>query len=236
MTAKPYGLYCPTSKACEVLMPRWTMQILGELWGGSSRFNDIRRGLPGISPTLLAKRLKEMQESGLVERVEDRAAGTIDYFRTDKAAELDEVIVSLAKWAQKHIKAEVALEDRNADLLMWNVRRQIDVSKLPPQRNVMRFNFSDATSPASIYWVICKPGETVELCASDPGFEVDLFVETSVEIFTAVYLGRHPYDRAIDNGTIFLSGDARLIRTFRQWMIFSMHSGYQEVAKLASAG
>ena len=67
-------------------MPRWTIQILGELWGGASRFNEIKRGLPGISPTLLTKRLKEMQDQGLLERVEDKATGAIDYFRTDKAA------------------------------------------------------------------------------------------------------------------------------------------------------
>ena len=82
MTSRPFGLYCPTSKASEVLMPRWTIQILGELWDGSTRFNGIRRGLPGISPTLLARRLREMQDNGLVERVEDPATGSIDHIRT----------------------------------------------------------------------------------------------------------------------------------------------------------
>ena len=232
MPTKPYGLYCPTSKACEVLMPRWTIQILGELWGGSSRFNDIRRGLPGISPTLLSRRLKEMQEAGLVERVEDRATGSIDYFRTDKAAELDSVLVELAKWAQKHIRAEIALEDRDADLLMWNIRRQVVPSELPQQRCVMRFNFSDATSPASTYWLICKPGEAIELCASDPGFDVDLYVETSVEVFTGIYLGRRSFERDLGDGLLFLSGDQRLIRTFRQWLAFSMHSGYEAISRV----
>lgn len=231
MPMKPYGLYCPTSKACEVLMPRWTIQILGELWGGSSRFNDIRRGLPGISPTLLSRRLKEMQDSGLLERVEDPATGAIDYFRTDKAAELDGVLIELAKWAQKHIRAEIALEDRDADLLMWNIRRQIVASQLPPRRNVMRFNFSDATSPASTYWVISRPGEEIELCASDPGFDVDLYVETSVAVFTGIYLGRRSFERDINDGLLFLSGDQRLIRTFRQWLAFSMHSQYSAISQ-----
>ncbi len=213
-------------------MPRWTIQILGELWGGSSRFNEIKRGLPGISPTLLTKRLKEMQNQGLLERVEDKATGSIDYFRTEKAAELDHILIELAKWAQKHVQAEIALEDRDADLLMWNIRRQIDVSKLPARRNVVRFNFSDATSPASTYWVITKPGEDVELCASDPGFDVDLFVETSVRVFTGVYLGRMSYERELDNGTLFLSGDQRLARTLRDWLVFSGHKDYDHIAKL----
>lgn len=161
MSAKPYGLFCPTSKACEVLNPRWTIQILGELWGGSTRFNEIRRGLPGISPTLLARRLKEMQDNGLVERVEDPASGNIDYIRTDKAAELDGVLQDLARWAQRHIKAEIALEDRDADVLMWTLWRRIVVDELPNQRVVVRFNFSDATSPATTYWLIAKPNEPV---------------------------------------------------------------------------
>ncbi|WP_299193066.1 helix-turn-helix domain-containing protein [uncultured Litoreibacter sp.] len=232
MTTKPYGLYCPTSKACEVLMPRWTIQILGELWGGSSRFNEIRRGLPGISPTLLTKRLKEMQENGLLERVEDPATGKIDYIRTDKAAELDTVLTELAKWAQCHIKAEIALEDRDADLLMWNVRRQVDLDELPTRQNVMRFNFTDATSPASTYWLIAKPGETVELCASDPGFDVDLYIETEVTVMTGFYLGRRSFERAVEDGSFFMSGDQRLIKTFRKWFKFSMHSQTDGIAQV----
>lgn len=235
MTTKPYGLYCPTSKACEVLMPRWTIQILGELWGGSTRFNEIKRGLPGISPTLLTRRLKEMQENGLLERVEDQATGNIDYIRTDKAAELDTVLTELAKWAQRHIKAEIALEDRDADLLMWNVRRQINLDELPPKQCVMRFNFSDATSPASTYWLITKPGETVELCASDPGFDVDLYIETEVTVMTGFYLGRRSFERAVEDKSFFMSGDPRLIKTFRKWFVFSMHSHTEGIAQVDDA-
>lgn len=230
MTTKPFGLYCPTSKACEVLLPRWTIQILGELWGGSTRFNEIKRGLPGISPTLLAKRLKEMQENGLLERVEDAATGNIDYIRTDKAAELDPILKGLATWAQRHIKAEIALEDRDADLLMWNIRRQVAVEELPPKRVVVRFNFSDATSPASTYWLISKPGETVEICASDPGFDVDLYVETEVRVMTGVYLGRRSFERDVEDGLLFMTGDQRLIRTFRRWLKFSIHSDAENIA------
>jgi DNA-binding HxlR family transcriptional regulator len=213
-------------------MPRWTIQILGELWGGSTRFNEIKRGLPGISPTLLAKRLKELQENELLERVEDQASGSIDYIRTEKAAELDSILAGLAEWAQHHIKAEIALEDRDADLLMWNMRRQIDLDELPAKQNVMRFNFSDATSPASTYWLIAKPGETVELCASDPGFDVDLYIETEVTVMTGFYLGRRSFESALADETFFMSGDQRLIKTFRKWLKFSMRSRADDIAQI----
>lgn len=230
MARKPYGLFCPTSKACEVLNPRWTIQILGELWGGSTRFNEIRRGLPGISPTLLAKRLKEMQGHGLIERVEDPASGRIDYTRTDKAAELDQILQGLARWAQRHIEAEVALEDRDADVLMWTLQRRIVVDELPRRRIVVRFNFSDATSPASTYWLISRPDTPVELCASDPGFDVDLYIETGVSTLTGIYLGRSRFEREIDKGRFFMSGDARLSRTIGRWLRTSIYADVEGIA------
>jgi len=230
MASKPYGLFCPTSKACEVLNPRWTIQILGELWGGSTRFNEIKRGLPGISPTLLANRLKEMQENGLIDRLEDPATGNINYLRTDRAAELDEILQGLARWAQRHIEADIALEDRDADVLMWTLQRRIIVDELPQRRVVMRYNFSDATSPASTYWLISKPREPIELCASDPGFDVDLYIETAVEVMAGIYLGRLTLDREIEEGRFFMSGEARLIKTIKRWLKVSMYADTEGIA------
>jgi DNA-binding HxlR family transcriptional regulator len=230
--SKPYGLFCPTSKACEVLNPRWTIQILGELWAGSTRFNDIRRGLPGISPTLLTRRLKEMQENGLVERVEDRASGAIDYVRTEKAAELDPILQGLARWAQRHIAAEIALEDRDADVLMWTLQKRIVAEELPQRRIVIRFNFSDATSPASTYWLLVVPNSPVELCASDPGFDVDLYVETAVSALTGIYLGRSTIDRESDRGRFFMAGDAMLEKTIPKWFKISMYADVADIARV----
>ena len=92
MTAKSYNLFCPLAMACEIVEPRWTLLILAEMASGSTRFNEIRRGVPGISPTLLSKRLKEMEAQGLVERLEDHARGTVDYLRTPLAVELEPAI------------------------------------------------------------------------------------------------------------------------------------------------
>lgn len=234
MTKKPFGLYCPTSKASEVLMPRWTIQILGELWEGSTRFNEIRRGLPGISPTLLTRRLKELQENGLVERIEDTAAGTIDYIRTEKATELDPILESMARWAQRHIEADIALEERNADVLMWNLRRRINVDYLPRHRNVIRFNFPDSAPPSSTFWMITKPGEPVELCVHDPGFDVDLYIETEVPILTGIYLGRRKLDREIESGRFFMSGEPRLSKTINRWLELSRHSRIDGIKVAAS--
>ena len=114
MSDKPYGLFCPIAKACEVLEPRWTMPILAEMSCGTTRFNELRRGMPRISPTLLSKRLKEMEEQGLVERIIDKGSGTVDYVRTPRALELHPILVALGHWAQRNIDAEAALCDRDA--------------------------------------------------------------------------------------------------------------------------
>jgi DNA-binding HxlR family transcriptional regulator len=197
------------------------------------RFNEIKRGLPGIPPTLLIKRLKEMQVNGLLERVEERATGNIDYIRTEKAAELDPILQGLAKWPQRHIKAEIALEDHDADVLMWTLQGRIIVKELPQRRNVVRFNFADATSPASTYWFIWKPGDTVELCASDPGFDVDLYIETEVAVMTGIYLGRKAFAREIDSECFFMSGDQRLAKTIQRWLKLSVYADVEGISKTA---
>ncbi|MEQ1715409.1 MAG: helix-turn-helix domain-containing protein, partial [Hyphomicrobium sp.] len=126
-----YNSFCPVAKACEVLAPRWTLLILCELWHGSTRFNEIRRGVPGISPTLLSKRLKEMEKNGLIQRIQDRGSGEVGYTTTPMVDELQPTVHSLGKWAHRSIDTEITLENLDVRLLMWNVRRRINAEALP---------------------------------------------------------------------------------------------------------
>jgi DNA-binding HxlR family transcriptional regulator len=176
MTRRPYGLLCPISLACEILEPRWTIQILSELWNGSTRFNDIRKGVGNVSSALLSRRLKELEALGLVERVEDTATGSIDYFRTEKAIKLEPAMNALAEWAQCNIDAETALSGADASTIMWAVRRMIDLEELPRRRAVIRFHFRDDPPPKyPHFWFVVEPGVNLpELCSLDPGREVDL--------------------------------------------------------------
>ena len=218
MTHKRYGMICPITKACELLEPRWTIPILTEIWGGASRFNDIRRGVGGISSALLSRRLKELQEKGLIERIEDRAAGTVDYLRTDMAIALEPALDALAVWAQKYISAEVAAGENDASTLMWSMRRYVDPGELPNRRVVMRFHFTDVRECDETYWIVAQPGSEIEVCTDVPGFDIDLFVETTVGALSAIILGRSDIARESDRGSFFLSGDARLIRTIDRWL------------------
>lgn len=229
MPQNSYGRLCPITHACDVLGPRWTIPVLCELWAGSTRFNDIRRGVGAISPGLLSKRLKELEAAGLVERIEDKATGAVDYVRTARAIELEPALDALAAWAQRNIDAEIALSDTNLSTLMWKMRRWIDTGELPRRRVVIRFYFNDGNLPNDTYWLVTEPGVLPELCTSIPGLDVDLFVETSVVSLAGIFIGRTTIAREIERGSLFLSGDARLARTMDRWL----HVGYGDIDGIA---
>ncbi|SMX25848.1 winged helix-turn-helix transcriptional regulator [Boseongicola aestuarii] len=230
MVRKGYGIYCPTSKACEVLEPRWTIQILCELWDGNTRFNEIRRALPGLSPPLLSKRLKELEAEGMIERVENRALGTVDYFRTEKAIELETVFDEMARWAQRHVDADIALSDRDAGMLMWKLRRRIDTKQMLEGRNVVRFHFPDSSGKHDTYWFVAEHGSDVDLCIHDPRHDPDLYVECEVGVLTGIYMGRRSLSRDLDDGKLFLSGDTRLVKNFTKWLPPSVYADVEGIA------
>lgn len=230
MSNKPYGMICPITLACDLLQPRWTIPILSEMWSGSRRFNDIRRGVGSISTALLSKRLKEMQENGLINRIEDEATGNIDYVRTEMAIALEPSLNSLATWAQRFIEAELAVCRTMLPALMGKLRRSLVVSELPNQRAVMRFSFSDANLEYDTYWLIAQPEKEVELCTAVPGFDADLFVETSLESLSGILLARTTVAQELDRGRLFLSGDAKIAKTMSKWL---PKSDYAEVKGIA---
>lgn len=235
MTRRPYGLICPISLACGILEPRWTIQILTELWNGSTRFNDIRKGVGNISTALLSRRLKEMEALGLIERVEDKATGTIDYVRTEKAINLEPAMNALAEWAQCNIEAGIALSGADASNIMWVMRRMIVLDELPRRRAVIRFHFRDDPPPKyPHYWLVVEPGAaSPELCSRDPGREVDLYVETGVVALGAIIEGRSSIEREKERGGLFLSGDPGLARSMDRWLRTSAYAAFEGINQLS---
>lgn len=232
MPRKRYGAICPISHACKILEPRWTIHIMTEMWAGSTRFNEIRRGVGNISPGLLSRRLKELEIAGMLERVEDSATGTVDYFRTQKAIELEPALNALGVWAQQNIAAEIALCDTDVSALMWKLRRDIHGEHLPDRRVIMRFHFSDADLTRDTFWILFYPGGQRDLCVTSPGLDVDLYIETDLVSFGGILTGRTTMARELEDGTLFLSGDARLIRSMKDWLPYSVYIGVEGIAPL----
>jgi DNA-binding HxlR family transcriptional regulator len=225
MSTEGYNNFCPIAKACEVLEPRWTMLILCEMWFGSQRFNDIRRGVLGMSPTLLSKRLKEMQQRGLITRAVDKVSGEITYQTTPITEDLRPIVEALGLWAHRNIDAAVTLEKLDARLLMWNMRRRIDCSVLPAgRRTVVQITYPELPEDQRCYWLIARPGAAVDLCSVEPGFEVDLYITADLRAMTAAWMGHSTLAAEITRGKIVLDGSTFLIRSIERWMVRSMYA------------
>jgi len=201
--------------ACEVLSSRWTILVLYEMLHGSTRFNEIRRGVPRMSPTLLSKRLKELEEAGLLERIK---TGKAEYQLTASGKELAPIIESLGHWATRWIDSECTLANLDAQLLMWNMRRKIDPKPLPKRRVVVEFIYPELPSDRSRYWLIVSPWEGADLCSIDPGFDVDLYISADLKAMTSAWMGMSKMQDEIDAGRITLTGARTMIDTISRWM------------------
>lgn len=225
MSNDGYNQFCPVAKACEVLEPRWTLLLLSEMWSGSCRFNEIRRGVPGMSPTLMSKRLREMEERGLITRTENSATGDINYKTTRIADELEPIVHALGEWAHRNIDADVTLENLDARLLMWNMRRKINAAALPTgRRSVIRFIYPELPNPEQSYWLLARPGMPVDLCLTDPGHDVDLFVTAQLKAMTSAWIGFSTFEAEIASERISLIGDPALVANLGSWMVRSSYA------------
>lgn len=235
MKSKPYGIVCPITHACEVLEPRWTIPIISEMWGGSTRFNDIRRGVGNISPALLSKRLKELEAHGLIERLEDPATGQVDYIRTQRAIDLEPALDALGKWAQCNLEARTALADTDVSNLMWKMRNLIHQEALPNRQTVIQFHFNDPELDYDTYWALIRPGMPIEICSTIPGFDIDLYIETDRISLSSILLSRTTIARELESGRLFLSGDALLAKTIGNWLYQRTKEDINEVQQLEAS-
>ena len=224
MARDSYNQFCPVAKACEVLEPRWTLLLLCEMWAGSTRFNEIRRGVPGMSPSLMSKRLREMEEHGLIVRTE-KSTGDINYTTTKIADELEAIVHALGEWAHRNVDAEVTLENLDARLLMWNIRRKIDPDALPrSRRTVIEFTYPELPKEERSYWLIAKSGMPIDLCSVDPGYDVDLFVSADLKAMTSSWMGLSSLKTEIAQGSISLIGDPVLAASVDSWLTRSSYA------------
>lgn len=169
-----YGQFCPVAKTAEIMTTRWTPLILRELICGSIRFNEIHRGVPLMSRGLLAQRLKELEAVSVIERTEKPGVRGGEYRLTEAGEQLKPIVVAMGLWGLRWV--EIALESKewDAGVLMWDVRRRIDISALPRGRTVIGFTFADAPAEMRVWWLVVANGE-VDLCQRDPGYRVDLY-------------------------------------------------------------
>ncbi|MGX5848822.1 winged helix-turn-helix transcriptional regulator [Mesorhizobium sp. PL10] len=217
MTQAGYKQFCPLSMAAELLCTRWTMVLLRELVAGSTRFNDLRRGVPKMSPTLLSQRLKELEAGGIVERTEIATEkGVFEYRLTEAGKDLRPVVEAMGFWGQKWVEARLSLKNLDPSLLMWDMRRNLNPSPLPGGRTVIQFLYHDLPASKRSWWLIVEKRGDVDLCWYDPGFDVDLYVSTDLCTMTSIWMGLTTVHKERDK--ISLTGDLDIAGKMQTWL------------------
>lgn len=211
-----YGQFCPVSMAAELVCTRWTALILREFLCGSTRFNDLRRGLPRMSPALLSKRLKELEEAGIIASV-DLVGGGSEYRLTPMGRDLEPLIIGLGNWGHRWIESRISLKNLDPSLLMWDMRRHLRPAPLPSRRCTIQFLYPELAEGDRAWWLVVEGGE-VDLCKIDPGYEVDIIVTGSLRSMTAVWMGIATLKDERQAGRLAIDGDRILARTIDRWL------------------
>ena len=228
--ASRYGQFCPVAKAAEIVAERWTPLVLRELLCGSRRFNDIHRGVPLMSKSLLSKRLKELEQAGLVEHrtaTDDPFPG---YYLTTAGEALRPIIEALGVWGHQYVRTNFEHDDLDPSLLMWDMRRNVTPDMLPAGRTVIEFQFPEQPANQRLWWLLKEPGSAeLDLCLHHPGYDVDLYVSSSLKTLTRIWLGDSESIAALRAGELQLSGRSELVQGFHRWAALSMFASVKPV-------
>jgi DNA-binding HxlR family transcriptional regulator len=209
-----YGQFCPVAKAMELLDERWTMLVVRELLLGGRHFNDLRRGLPKMSPTLLSKRLQTLTRAGVVQRTE--VDGRTSYTLTECGRELNEVVQALSVWGVRWI-GELGDKDLDPHLLMWDIRRNVAVDDWPPARTVLAFRLSGVPAKTSSWWLMVSDGKA-DICDFDPGYDVAAVVSTDLLTLTQIWRGDVSWKRTLVDGSVKIDGPSDVRRAVPRWL------------------
>ena len=212
-----YGQICPVSKAAELLGERWTLLIIRELVLGTTRFNDFQRALSQISPTLLTKRLNQLEEAGLVVRKAMPNQRRIEYHPTAASKELKPIILGLGEWGMRWARGQMNDEELDVEMLMYDLQRRIDADQLPGGRTVIKFLFH-ALPKFGHWWIVIEADGTRVLCVHNPQLPVDIELITDLRTMSHVWAGDMDIRMAKETGRLELKGDPVLIRTISSWL------------------
>ena len=225
MTA--YGQFCPVAKATEIVGEKWTLLILRELLMGTHRFNDFQRSMSRISPTVLTKRLKLLEDKGIVTRKRISGQKGHEYRLTPMGRELEPLVEQLAVWGQRWARGQMSDDELDVELLMWDIQRRIDTGNLPDGETVIAFMFSDLDKYKN--WWLVIDGEDVDLCTEDAGKDIDLYLASDLRTMIEVWQGDTPLRDALGVERILATGATRLRRTLPDWFALCCYAGVKSM-------
>lgn len=210
-----YGQFCTVARGAEVFCERWTPLVIRELLCGSRRFNDLRRGVPRMSTSLLAQRLRHLEELGIVRR---SAAGKVwEYNLTDAGEALRPIVMALGHWGARWIGGGLRDNELDAGLLLWDMRRSIRAAELPTGAVTIHFRFRDARDGEKVWWLIVKDG-VADLCREDPGHDPTLVVDCSLRALTEIWTGERTPQEVMSSRDLRVDGSPRDAQSLWRWL------------------
>jgi DNA-binding HxlR family transcriptional regulator len=214
-----YGQYCPMAHALEIIGERWTLLIIRDMMSGTKHFNDLERGLPGVSRGLLSERLQMLQRTGVVEkRTTLSGRHTTEYHLTEAGCALLGVVEAVAVWGAAYAFADPLPRELNSGLLIWWMYRGLRFENLPAERTVVQFDFHGEERAS--YWLVLECTDA-DLCLTDPGYGVDLWVSADLAAFFKVWAGRLTYQEALESNSVKIDGVPKYQRAFPSWLAWS---------------
>lgn len=217
---RSYAQYCPISRALDVLGERWTLMILRDMLVGARRFNEIARGLPGISRALLSRRLRQLEAAELIRRADD------GYELTQAGQDLRPLVFGLAEWGARYAFGDPRPEELDPELLMWWMHERIDTSDIDRRAVVM----VDMTDYRRLFWLVLEPGDA-SVCFTDPGFEVDAVLKARLAELYKMWNGQTDLLAAMRDGTIELQGARWIVRGLPKWLQLSPIAAFVREAR-----
>jgi hypothetical protein len=169
-----------------------------------------------MSPTLLSKRLKELERAGII-ATRTSPTGNAEYHMTEAGEDLRPVIMNLGIWGQRWVESQVTLKNLDPSLLMWDMRRWLDPTPMPPRRYTIKFEYSDLPENRRYWWLVVE-GRDVDLCGVDPGHEVDLYVRCPLRVMTAIWMGLATVEVEAAAGRLEIDGDPAIVKSMQTWL------------------
>jgi DNA-binding HxlR family transcriptional regulator len=231
MTIASYQQFCPVAMAAEILCTRWTVIVLREMFAGSTRFNELRRGVPRMSPALLSQRLRELETARIIARAASATdPGVFEYQLTESGRELGPLVEAFGIWGQRRIESKLSLQHLDVDLLMWDMRRSLNTTPMPTRRSVVEFVYPELPAAQRRFWLIVDPETGVDLCKVDPGLDVDLYVSVDLRSMTAIWLGLDTVRAAVVGERMILTGSRQLAASMQAWLGLSPFAKERKLA------
>lgn len=212
-----YGQICPLAMASDFLCTRWTLLVLRELILGSSSFNDISRGVPRMSRTLLSSRLKELTKLGIINKNKTQDSKHLKYVLTPAGLALKNVVFSMADWGQEWLEIDLELDNLECDHLIWSICRTAQPHPVMPKLFVVEILFTDQPKKTQKSWLIFENNE-VDLCIIDRDFDVDVQILSTAATLAKVWTGCSEFKHEVKAKNLVLHGEPKYTSIAAVWL------------------